>query len=114
MRLPSIAERLEERFVRPLSIDRLRALVEPAIEELRQGAPPVAFTALRNGIGPLTDEPAGVGFEVPRWLEALEQEVEQLRTGPSEDEDPLDPYLPAPEVRLTKADADRQIRNMGR
>jgi hypothetical protein len=114
MRLPSIAERLEERFVRPLSIDRLRALVEPAIEQLREGAPPQAFDLLRKGIGPLTDEPAGVGFEVPRWLEALEQEVEQLRTGPSEDEDPLDPYLPAPEVHLTKADADRQIRNMGR
>ena len=35
MRLPSIAERLEERFLRPLEVDQLCALVQPAIEELR-------------------------------------------------------------------------------
>ena len=112
MRLPSIIERLEERFVRPLTIDRLRALVEPAIEELRSDLPQTSFAAMQSGIEPLVEEPAGVGFEVPRWLEALEQEVEQIRTGPSEDEDPLDPYLPVDEVRLTKAELQRQIQNM--
>ena len=38
MRLPSIADRLGERFVRPLVIDRLRALVRPAIERGRRAA----------------------------------------------------------------------------
>ena len=32
MRLPTIADRLSERFVRPLAIDRVRALVAPAAE----------------------------------------------------------------------------------
>ena len=40
MRLPSIAERLGERFIRPLEIDRLRALVRPAADEVRDGLPP--------------------------------------------------------------------------
>ena len=38
MRLQTVADRLSERFVRPLAIDRLRALVGPAIDELRGGA----------------------------------------------------------------------------
>ena len=29
MRMPTVADRLAERFVRPLAIDRIRALVEP-------------------------------------------------------------------------------------
>ena len=33
MRLPSIADRLGERFVRPLVVDRLCALIEPAMDE---------------------------------------------------------------------------------
>ena len=37
MKLPSIAERLEERFIRPLQVDRLCSLVRPAMEELRDG-----------------------------------------------------------------------------
>ena len=46
MRLPSIAESLSERFVRPLEIDRLCALVRPAIDEIRERprtgvAPPI-------------------------------------------------------------------------
>jgi len=58
------------------------------------------------------DEPAGVGFEVPNWLEALEDEVGELRYGDSEDDRSLDPYLPVPEIRLSAAEAQRQIRRM--
>ena len=32
MQLPTIADRLGERFIRPLVIDRLRAMVEPAMD----------------------------------------------------------------------------------
>ena len=35
MRMPTVADRLAERFVRPLTIDRIRALVAPAIDEAR-------------------------------------------------------------------------------
>lgn len=84
MRLPSVAERLGERFVRPLVVDRLRALVGPAIDELRAGSPTGSFELLEAGIDRLTEEPTGVGFDVPNWLEALEQEVDAVRADASE------------------------------
>ena len=42
LRLPGIYERLSERFVRTLAIDRVRALVKPALEEGRAGRPGAA------------------------------------------------------------------------
>ena len=159
MRMPTVADRLAERFVRPLAIDRIRALVAPAIAEaraantsgcsasnVRRGSPDPAETApARRGshdpsetqecagsgdprttgsrrVGPaseasagpplagdkssgakpapgkpacpkfeilqhdteyLTREPTGVGLDVPAWLVALEEEVEDaLRESP--------------------------------
>lgn len=112
MRLPSIAERLEEKFVRPLLIDRLRALLYPASEERRCGETTPSFELLRAEIDRLTAEPAGVGFEAPRWLEALEDEVEILRLGNTEEDEPLDPNLPIPEAQLSIQDVHRQISRM--
>ena len=37
MRLLTISDRIAERFVRPLTVDQVRALVRPAIEAARQG-----------------------------------------------------------------------------
>ena len=36
MRLPTVTDRLAERFIRPLAIDRVRALVKPAMDEARR------------------------------------------------------------------------------
>lgn len=112
MRLPSVAERLDERFVRPLTVDRLRALVGPAIEELRQGQPPRSFNLLHAEIETLAAEPAGVGFDVPNWLQALEEEVDQLHSGPGGLEGVVEPQIPVAEVRLGLDDVKRQIRRM--
>jgi hypothetical protein len=110
MRLPSIAQRLGERFVRPLDIDRLCALVRPAVEELRAGVMPVSFTFLEEEVAQFTEEPGGVGFEVPNWLEALEEEVSRLgNRGPDEDEEPADDGSAIPQVRLSREEIERQI-----
>jgi hypothetical protein len=76
MRMPTVADRLAERFVRPLAIDRIRALVGPAIEEARSGGEAPKFDLLRHDTQYLTREPTGVGLDVPAWLVALEEEVE--------------------------------------
>jgi hypothetical protein len=110
MRLPSVAQRLDERFVRPLDIDRLRALVRPAVEELRAGLMPVAFTFLEEEIAQLTEEPGGVGFEVPGWLESLEEEVSRLDNRvPDEEEELADADPAMPQVRLSRTEIERQI-----
>ena len=79
MRLATVADRVGERFVRPLLIDRVKALVEPALtaaEEQRQDA----FTALDREITSLASEPSGAGLDLPDWLVALEDEVTHARS----------------------------------
>jgi hypothetical protein len=78
MRMPTVADRLAERFVRPLTIDRIRALVAPAIEEARQGGDAPKFEMLQHDTDYLTREPTGVGLDVPAWLVALEEEVDDV------------------------------------
>lgn len=77
MRMPTVADRIAERFVHPLTIDRLRALVGPAIEEAFQGGPHPAFDALLEEAEQLLQTPSGVGLDVPAWLLALDEEIDQ-------------------------------------
>ena len=79
MHLATVADRVGERFVRPLLIDRVKALVEPALtaaEEQRQGA----FASLDREINSLASEPSGAGLDLPDWLIALEDEVTHARS----------------------------------
>lgn len=131
MRLPSIADRLGERFVRPLLVDRLCALVEPAMEEAPGGpaaaeagapAPPghplagrgeaSSFARLEAGLEEFTREVSGAGFDVPGWLEALEQEVDRVMADGPEEEELPDPELPVPQVRLTRDQVRREVQAM--
>ncbi len=79
MRLPTIAERLGERFTRSLAVDRLRALVAPAIQAVDSETGNREFKELEQEIATLVDEPCGAGLDVPDWVAALEEEVTVLR-----------------------------------
>ncbi|MCC7086265.1 MAG: hypothetical protein IT427_14775 [Pirellulales bacterium] len=78
MRLPTIADRLSERFIRPLTIDRIRSLVAPAAEEARQGSPTTTFPLLEQEASELAHEPCGAGLDLPDWLELVAQEVDRV------------------------------------
>ncbi|HEX3599591.1 MAG TPA: hypothetical protein VHU84_05575 [Lacipirellulaceae bacterium] len=78
IRLPSVAERLGERFTRPLAIDRVRALVGPAVAAA-DSKDHAAIAALQQEIASLAQEPAGAGLDLPDWLAALEEEVSMVR-----------------------------------
>jgi hypothetical protein len=75
MRLPTVADRLAERFVRPLAIDRVKSLVRPAVDKARSGEESTAFAQLETEAADLADEPTGAGLDLPDWLSALEEEV---------------------------------------
>ena len=79
MRMSTVSDRLAERFVRPIVIDRVRALVQPAIEEAREQGPHPVFDLLEEETAILTGEATGIGFDVPVWLLSLEEEVDRLR-----------------------------------
>ncbi|MFO1062696.1 MAG: hypothetical protein U0892_02325 [Pirellulales bacterium] len=79
MRMPTVADRLQERFTRPMTIDRMKALVGPAIRQYRQdpqNAP--SFELLIEECKLMMEQPTGVGLDVPQWLNALEDEIERV------------------------------------
>ncbi|MBX9624760.1 MAG: hypothetical protein K2X82_13215 [Gemmataceae bacterium] len=109
VRLRTIRDRLEERFVRPLEVDRAAALVGPAAEAAKRGEDEAnpAFGRLRAAMAPLGETVLGVGLEVPAWVRRLEEALRQSREpdGP----DPAAEWGPA--VGLDFADLKRQVQN---
>jgi hypothetical protein len=103
IRLRSVADRLEERFIKPLAVERLCALVRPAMEELRRGKPLRSLATLERELVQFTADPEGVGFDLPPWLEALEDEVQSVRSEAQDEEQwalvspPIPPVLLAPD-----------------
>ncbi|MGI9429262.1 MAG: hypothetical protein ACR2NM_11435, partial [Bythopirellula sp.] len=79
MTLVTVADRISERFVRPLLIDRVKALVEPALTATGDTRAE-AFTTLEREISSLSSEPSGAGLDLPDWLAALEDEVTTARS----------------------------------
>ncbi len=82
IKLRTIRDRLEERFLQPLRIDQAAARVARAAQAARDGQAEdnPAFTGLLATIQPLADHPSGVGLDVPAWLRRLEQELRKVRT----------------------------------
>lgn len=76
--LTSVGDRLAERFVQPLALARLRALVAPAAAELRSGDEGTACRALDQEVDELIAVPSGVRMGEPEWLEVIEDEVERI------------------------------------
>lgn len=105
VRLRTVRDRIEERFLRPLALDRLCALVDPAAAEARRGEGETgeAYQRLAEQLRPLADNPIGVGLDVPQWLRKLRDEVDRVR------EAATIPPKPAEPVRLTFAELQRQL-----
>jgi hypothetical protein len=110
IRLASVAERLAERFTRPLAIDRVRALVRPAMDTAGSGDK-TAFTALEEEIESLSREPAGAGLDVPDWLAALEEEVSMVRCAKRHRETSDDVLRRIKQVRLGWEELQQQLAN---
>lgn len=80
MKMPSVADRLNERFIKPMTIDRMRALIRPAMRQLRtnDSEHSRAFDLLVQEAHIMMREPTGVGLEIPSWLVMLEEEVDRV------------------------------------
>ena len=78
MRLPALADRLGERLIRPLAVNRMRTLAATASEDACQGRlPSPAFEALEEEVNGYLSETHGSGIDVPSWLQKLEQVIEK-------------------------------------
>jgi hypothetical protein len=79
IRLNTIRDHLSERFIKPLALDRLCALIEPAMREAQQQGEKPSFARLRQELQAFTATPMGVGLDVPYWLRRLEMEVHRVQ-----------------------------------
>jgi hypothetical protein len=79
MHLRTVADRLGERFVKPLALDRLCAMIEPALAEARRGGPGEAFARLEGELAAYAETTTGVGLDVPHWLRRLEGELHRVQ-----------------------------------
>jgi hypothetical protein len=94
--LPSISDRLNERFVKPLAVNRMLALVEPAMRQIRDPEDARAkFAQLHREIKTYMEDSAGSAIDIPQWLQDVEREVSRL-------EAPSD-YIKPPELELRTA-----------
>ncbi len=112
MRLPSVAEHLAERFVLSLEIDRLCEPIRPVVDGLRDGRRPQALDELKKRIDRFAARPSGAGYELPGWIEALEEELEQVQYEPAGEDDAFEPHIRISQVRLSPAEYQRQIKKM--
>ncbi len=76
IQMATIAQRVSERFVHPMQVDRLVSLVEPAMKDPRSKASQRAFELIEHYAEALIQQPLGIGFELPGWITALNDEVD--------------------------------------
>jgi hypothetical protein len=109
VRLVTISDRIREEFVKPLAVDRLCALIEPAMEEARRRAEPSAFRRLQDELQTITASPTGVGLDAPDWLRQLEVEIRRVRGAQSTIALLATEFFQVPHKLLSYDDVQRQL-----
>ena len=77
IRMSSVARRLEGRFGHQMQIDRLKALVGPAMKDPISRKSSRVFELLHHEAQAFSRTTMGVGVDLPAWLAALENEVQK-------------------------------------
>lgn len=109
LRLPSISEKVREKFENSMEVDRLCALVEPAMAEEDRVEAARHFAELRRQVDSRSANPSGAGIDLPYWLSHLEHEVARVRTMQSEDAILDEGFVEMAQMPLSLEDVRRQI-----
>ncbi len=112
--LGTVSDHLNERFVKPLALDRLAALIEPAMTDARREGPRPAFARLRDELPAYTATPAGVGLDVPYWLRRLEMEVRRVQATQTTIAVLAESFFRVPRRPLPYEEVQRQLHEWGR
>lgn len=109
VRLRTIRDRLEERFLLPFEIDQAVARVAPAVQAARagQGEDNPAFVRLAAAVAPLAEHVSGVGLDVPAWIRRLEEALRAAKAADAADPIPT-PGLGFEELRKQLSEWDKQ------
>ncbi|MFT3882023.1 MAG: hypothetical protein QM703_20505 [Gemmatales bacterium] len=119
MQLRTVADLVEEKLVAPLDVDRLTALVAPAVNELKETRLSKeresvkdrdvkfgALQALLAAIDVQAKTTSGSGLDVPAWIRKLEQEGDFVF-----DQQSFEKALEVPFHAVTEADLEAQLAN---
>jgi len=108
MRLPSLADHFSERFVKPMAVNRILALVPRAVDDARHGRTSRSFAMLRTEVAAYLETTSGSSIDVPDWLKNLEREVDKA-TDPHRGVEPREPGSGLPPVLLSWKQTQRQL-----
>ncbi len=109
VRLNTVGDRLREQFVKPLAVDRLCALIGPAMAEARQPGERPSFARLEEELKAHTASPTGVGLDVPHWLRRLGEEVQRVRASQTQLAELAGDVYQLPQAVLSYEDLQRQM-----
>ena len=112
MHIPTVRDHLNERFIKPLAVNRMVALVGPSVRDAVAGRRSSrSFRRLNTEITRYLADSFGSGVDVPGWLRTLEHEVEEV-TRPSDGGRPgMEAPLELPAVSLSLRDFRLQLRS---
>ena len=66
-----------------MALDRLCALVEPAMEDAKNFLDTDKPSPLEEELEPFAERPSGVGLDMPPWIQRLEDELDRVKTSKS-------------------------------
>lgn len=91
--LPGVADRINERFTKPLAVNRMLALIKPTMRpKIDDKEAHEKFDRLQREIESYMEDIAGSAIDIPQWLQDVGREVNRL-------EAPSD-YIRPPELEL--------------
>jgi hypothetical protein len=117
IRLGTVSDRVNERFVKPLALDRLCALIEPCLEEARKGESEEerpSFRRLQEELKAYVSSPVGVGLDVPAWLRRLESEVRRVQASRTSMAALAENFFRVPRREVSHDEVQRQLREWER
>ncbi|MFO0880759.1 MAG: hypothetical protein U0840_25790 [Gemmataceae bacterium] len=117
VRLGTISDRLHERFVKALALDRLCALVEPSLAEARrlpQEEERPSFRRLQEELRTYTTSPTGVGLDVPAWIRRLESEVHKVQANRADTARLSENFFRVQRLSVSHEEVQRQLREWER
>lgn len=109
--LPLISDHLNERFVKPLAVNRMMALVPRAMKDAKNGnEDSAAFSILQEEIERYLATTIGSGIDVPDWMRSLEDEIDRLDEKVASDQYDIETEIKLSPVSMSLADIKKQLK----